>query len=358
MRGVYEMKKFLSLCLVVVMMTGLISITTGCKDERRRLYVFNCGDYIGEDVIEEFEDKYPNIKVVYDVFDSNEAMYSKLVNSGTAYDVIIPSDYMIERLIKEDRLNQLDMSKISNFNLISDEFKGNSFDPDNKYSVAYMWGTLGILYNKSLVTEEVTSWDILFDEKYSGQVLMQDSMRDAMCVALSRLGYSINTKNAAEIEAARDMLIAQKPLVAMYGVDTIKDPMINGSYALSVAWSGDAFWMQMENEDLEYVIPEEGSNVWIDSMVIPKTSKNTDDAYLFIDFMCSTEIAVENAEYICYSTAQKEAFAQLAYEDGSLWSENEIYNPSEETLDRCVTFIDLGDAQSLYQSAWEKIRLE
>ena len=275
------LSRIMTLAVTVVI---LLSCTpTPAKAAKKELYIFNCGDYIAETTVEKFEKAYPEYDVIYEVFDTNEAMYQKLVSSNIPYDVLIPSDYMIERLIKENRLKEIDMSQLENYKYIGEAYKNTNYDPDNKYSVPYMWGTLGILYNKEKVTETVDSWSILWDEKYSGQILMLDSMRDSMAVALKKLGYDLNTTNQAEIDAAAKALVEQKPLVAEYGVDILKDKMIQGSYSFTVAYSGDALYMQNQNAELnggesvlEYVIPKEGSNFCIDAMCIPTTSKNTE----------------------------------------------------------------------------------
>ena len=347
--------------LVMIAMITLSCFPTPASAAKTELYIFNCGDYIAETTVEKFEKAYPEYEVIYEVFDTNEAMYQKLVSSNIPYDVLIPSDYMIERLIKEDRLKEIDMTKLENYKYIGEAYKNTNYDPDNKYSIPYMWGTLGILYNKEKVTETVDSWSILWDEKYSGQILMLDSMRDSMAVALKKLGYDLNTTNQAEIDAAAKALVEQKPLVAEYGVDILKDKMIQGSYSFTVAYSGDALYMQNQNAELnggesvlEYVIPKEGSNFWIDAMCIPKTSKNTEGAMKFIDFMCSTEIAFDNVEYIEYSTPHTEALKEL----GEEYINNNIYNPSAEILANCDPFAYLEpEVQESYNKAWESVRL-
>ena len=347
--------------LVVTAVILLSCFPVSVTAAKTELYIFNCGDYIAETTVEKFEKAYPEYEVIYEVFDTNEAMYQKLVSSNIPYDVLIPSDYMIERLIKEDRLKEIDMSKLENYKYIGEAYKNTRYDPENKYSVPYMWGTLGILYNKERVKETVDSWSILWDEKYSGQILMLDSMRDSMAVALKKLGYDLNTTNKAEIDAAAKALLDQKPLVAEYGVDVLKEKMIQGSYSFTVAYSGDALYMQNQNAELnggesvlEYVIPKEGSNFWIDAMCIPKTSKNTEGAMKFIDFMCSTEIAYDNVEYIEYSTPHTEALKEL----GDEYINNNIYNPSAEILANCSPFAYLEpDVQENYNKAWESVRL-
>ena len=347
--------------LVMIATVMLSCFPTPASAAKTELYIFNCGDYIAETTVEKFEKAYPEYDVIYEVFETNEAMYQKLVSSNIPYDVLIPSDYMIERLIKEDRLKEIDMTKLENYKYIGEAYKNTNYDPENKYSIPYMWGTLGILYNKEKVKETVDSWSILWNEKYSGQILMLDSMRDSMAVALKKLGYDLNTTNQAEIDAAAKALVEQKPLVAEYGVDVLKDKMIQGSYSFTVAYSGDALYMQNQNAELnggetvlEYVIPKEGSNFWIDAMCIPKTSKNTEGAMKFIDFMCSTEIAFDNVEYIEYSTPHTEALKEL----GEDYINNNIYNPSTEILANCDPFSYLEpDVQESYNKAWESVRL-
>lgn len=350
------------LLLIVTLILFSCFPTKANAAEKTQLYVFNCGDYIAETTVEKFEAAYPEYEVVYEVFDTNEAMYQKLVSSNVPYDVLIPSDYMIERLIKEDRLKEIDMSKLENYKYIGEAYKNTNYDPNNKYSVPYMWGTLGILYNTEKVDDTVDSWSILWNEKYKGQILMLDSMRDSMAVALKKLGYDLNTTNTEEINNAAKALSEQKELVAEYGVDILKEKMIQGSYAFTVAYSGDALYMQNQNAELnggksvlEYVIPKEGSNFWIDAMCIPKTSKNTEGAMKFIDFMCSTEIAYDNVSYIEYSTPHTEALEKL----GDEYKNNTIYNPSADVLKNCTSFSYLEpEVQEEYNKAWESVRLQ
>ncbi len=343
--------------IAAVMLLLALMTAAGCSS-KQKLYVFNCGDYIDPGTIKAFEQEYPQYKVVYDTYDTNETMYQKLVSTNTPYDVIVPSDYMVSRLIQENRLKKIDMSKITNYGKIRKDLTGKSYDPQNEYSVPYMWGTMGIIYNKELVGDDVIdSWGDLWDEKYKGSILMLDSIRDTMAVALIwKYGLDeINTTDPEKIAEAGKLLEQQKPLVAQYGVDDIKDPMVRGNYALCLEWSGDAYAIIDESEyDLGYVIPKEGSNVWIDSMVIPTSSQNTEGAHLFIDFMCRTDIAVKNAEYIGYSTPQDEALAEL----GEGYEDDAVYNPSEEDLARCREFVHLGaDVMDKYNATWETFRL-
>jgi spermidine/putrescine transport system substrate-binding protein len=285
-------------------------------------------------------------------------MYQKLVSTNTPYDVLIPSDYMVSRLINENRLQKIDLSKITNYGKIRNELKNTTFDPQNEYTVPYMWGTLGIIYNKEKTGDDVIdSWDDLWDEKYKDSIIMLDSIRDSMAIALIKLyGLDeINCTDPEKIAAAGKLLEEQKKLVALYGMDDIKDPMIRGNYAMCVHYSGDAYAIIDESDhDLEYVIPKEGSNKWIDCMVIPTVSKNTEGAYLFIDFMSRTDIAAKNAEYIGYSTPQTEAMAEL----GEGYIDSDVYNPSDETLSNTKEFIALDQSvMDHYNTAWETFRL-
>lgn len=346
-------KKIMSLFVAVVMAVTLCTGLAGCNDGRTKLYVYNWGEYIDEDVLDLFEQEYPQYDIIYDTFATNEEMYQKVASGSVSYDVLIPSDYMIERMIKENFLLEIDTSSLENYGKIKSALKGQAFDPEDKYSVPYMWGTLGIVYNTTLVDESVDSWSILWNEKYNGQILMLESMRDTMGFTLKMLGYSLNTTSEKEVIEARDKLIAGKKLYADWGVDTLRDPMKNGSYAITVTWSGDAMDLMSENEDLAYVVPNEGSNVWLDSMVIPKTSKNIEGACLFIDFMCRTDIAMMNAEEIGYSTPQTEVLELL----GEEYINDPVYNPSDEVLGNCEVFVDLGDFLPVYNAAWEKVRL-
>lgn len=315
--------------------------------------VFNWGDYIGETTIEDFEKAYPGIKVNYQNFSTNEDMYVKIKTGGSPFDVAIPSDYMIKRMLDEGLLNKINMENIPNYKYIDDRFKNLSFDPDNQYSVPYMWGTVGILYNKTMVSDPVDSWDILWNKKYEKQIVMPDSERDSIGVTLKMMGLSMNTKNISELELARDKLIEQKPLVLSYAVDEVKDMMIAESAALAVVWSGDAYYCMSENENLSYVIPKEGTNYWFDSMVIPSTSKHQKEAEIFINYMCETETAFNNADYIGYATPHKEVMKML---DPDLVSDRSAY-PLQEDLAKYEIFEYPGDEiNKEYNRIWTEIK--
>lgn len=299
------MKKTFKVICALLSFVFACSALVGCGGEKTVLNIYNVGDYIDTDVIKMFEKENPNIKINYETFYTNEEMYIKVANKSTAYDVIVPSDYMVERLISEDLLYEIDYNNVPNMKNIGVQYLNKDYDPDNKYSVPYMWGTMGVLYNKTMVDEPVTSWKILWNEKYKDKIFMYNSERDTIAITLRMLGYSMNSKDDAELNAARDALIAQKDLVLAYCGDEVKDKMIANEGAMTIAWSGDAFYCIDENPDLAYAIPEEGSNLWFDSLVIPKTSQHKAEAEKFIDFMCRPDIAKMNAEYIGYSTANE-----------------------------------------------------
>ncbi len=347
------MKKILSIMLVLALtITAAISFT-GCGSSsggKVTLKVYNWGDYIGENVVKEFEDKY-NINVVYDTFATNEDMYVKLKSGGSDYDVAIPSDYMIKKMINENMVNKINFDNIPNYKFIEPKFKNLAYDPNNEYSVPYMWGTVGIIYNKTMVQEPVDSWNILWDKKYDKQIFMLDSQRDSIGITLKKLGYSLNTKNIDELEKAKDELIKQKDIVQAYVGDEVKDKMIMGEGAMAVVWSGDAVFMKRENTDLEYAIPKEGSNLWFDAMVIPTTSKHQKEAEMFINFMCDTEIAFENTDYIGYSTPQTETRKKLS-ED--LLSDIAAY-PTDDQIKNCEVFEDLDASIKDYDRIWTEI---
>lgn len=316
--------------------------------------VLNWGDYIDEDLLDQFTEE-TGIKVNYTPMANNEEMLVKLTATDSIYDVCFPSDYIIEKLIADNMLHELDKSNIPNLENIDERFLDLDFDPGNKYSVPYMWGTVGILYNTTMVDDPVTSWDILWDAKYAGKILMYDSIRDTIGVALMKLGYSLNTRDEAEIRAAEAVLIEQKPLVLAYLGDSIKDTMINGGGALAVVYSGDAMWCtdpEEGNGDLAYAVPETGSNLWFDNIVIPKTSKHTAEAEAFINFLCDAEVAKANTEYIGYSTPNAAAFELL---DES-YKNNPTYNPPQSLLDKCELFHDLGSFINVYNDSWNRIK--
>ncbi len=327
----------------------------GSSADREVLTVSNWGDYIDPQVIEDFEAEY-GVDVIYEEFATNEEMYVKIKAGASNYDIAIPSDYMIQKMAKEDLLLPLNFDNIPNYELIGSQYKNLEFDPENTYSVPYMWGTVGIAYNTTMVDDPIDSWDILWNDKYAKSIYMLNSQRDTMMVAQKRLGFSMNTKDEQELEQVKQMLVEQKPLVASYVGDEVKDLMIAGNAALAVVWSGDVVEMMWENPDIAFALPKEGTNQWVDSMVIPTTSQHKELAEKFINFMCSTEVALMNAEYIGYNTPQMEALEMLPEE---LTTNPDIY-PDASTLENgnFEVFVDLDDALPLYDRIWTEILAE
>jgi len=344
------MRKIKALVLIAIVASIAFSLV-GCGEDKPVLNVYNWGDYIDPEVIEQFEEEY-NVKVNYDTFATNEDMYVTIAKGGTSYDVAFPSDYMIERMIAEGLLEKINKDNIPNMKYIDEEFLDLDFDQNNEYSVPYMWGTVGILYNKKYVKENVDSWDILWNDEYKGQILMLDSQRDSIGVALKKLGYSLNTRNLDELEKAKEELIKQKPLVYAYVGDEVKELMVGEEAALAVVWSGDAVAMIRENENLAYAIPKEGTNIWFDNMVIPKNAQNKELAEEFINFMNRPEIAAKNAEYIGYSTPNTAARELLPDE----LKNSHVGYPSKEEIENTEIFLDLKDALTLYDKIWLEIK--
>ena len=345
------MKKGLFILVIISLMLVIVACNTSKKEV---LNVYNWGEYIDQEVLSKFEKEY-NVHVNYQNFASNEEMYVKLKNGESEYDVVFPSDYMIEKMIKEDMLAEINLDNIPNSSNVDSRFLNMEFDPENKYSIPYFWGTLGILYDKTIVKEPVDSWNVLWNEKYSKQILMYDSQRDSLGVALLKLGYSLNSRDEQELREAKDALIAQKPLVLSYVGDQGIDMMIGGEAAISVVYSGDAVYCMEENENLEYVVPKEGSNIWIDGMVIPKSSPNKELAETFINFMNDPEIAKMNTEYVGYSTPNKDTFDMIKDED---WTKHQAYSPSQDVLDRCELFRDPGEYVDLYGTIWTEFKAQ
>ena len=320
-----------------------------------KLVVYNWGEYIDPEVLTIFE-KETGIDVVYEEFETNEILYPKISSGAIAYDVICPSDYMIQRMIENDLLSEINFDNIPNIKNIGEQYMEQSkqFDPENKYSVPYCWGTVGILYNKTMVDEPVDSWSILWNPKYKDSILMQDSVRDAFGATLKYLGYSLNSTDLDELTEAKNLLIEQKPLVQAYVIDQVRDKMIGNEAALGVIYSGEAIYTQKENPNLEYVIPKEGSNIWIDSWVIPKNAEHKENAEKFINFLCRPDIALMNFEYITYSTPN-EAARELI-EDESIRN-SEIAFPDLSQYDNLETFQYLGtEADQVYGDLWNKVK--
>ena len=309
-KAVRTFKRVAALAVAVCLVIGCGVLVFSARQQTVTLNVYNWGMNIADgsddtlDIIAAFEEKYPHIKVNYSTYDSNEVLYTKLKNGGISVDVIIPSDYMIARMIKEDMLLELDFDNIPNYSYIDDTFKNTSFDPENKYSVPYTWGTVGILYNTKYVDEaDVTGWELLWNEKYDDKILMFDNSRDAFGIAQYLLGYDVNTTDPAELQACADKLAQQKPLVQQYVMDQIYSSMENEEAWIAPYYAGDCMLMMESNENLAFYLPQhQGFNMFIDAMCIPKACQEKEAAELFINFLCDPEISGENMNYICYAS--------------------------------------------------------
>ena len=336
------MKKMIALVLSMVLTLGCFAGVASAKGDKVTLYVYNWGQYIAEgdddsiDVIAAFEEAYPNIKVKYSTYDSNESMYAKLANGGITVDVIIPSDYMIGRMRQEGMLQELNYDNIPNAQYIDPSFRGMAYDPEDKYSVPYTWGTVGIIYNTKYVDEaDVTGWELLWNEKYADKILMFDNSRDAFGIAEYLLGYDVNTTDEAELKACADKLAEQKPVVQQYVMDQIFDAMENEEAWIAPYYAGDYLTMVEENEDLAFYRPaHQGFNVFIDAMCIPTCAQEKEAAELFINFMCSPEISAANLDFIGYSVPASES---KQYLDEDVVNDPVAY-PDEEELRNATSF--------------------
>ncbi|MCL2572438.1 MAG: ABC transporter substrate-binding protein [Defluviitaleaceae bacterium] len=312
--------------------------------------VFNWGEFIDPQVLSMFTQE-TGIAVNYSMYASNEEMYQRIRTGGADFDVLFPSDYMIQRMISQGMLARLNWDNIPNREHIYYRFWGMPFDPYDQYSVPYMWGTFGILYNTAIVDEPVYSWDILWNPRWANEIFMYDASRDTMGAALRRLGFSLNSTNIEEIHAARDSLIEQRPLVRAFAGDQIKDWMIVGDGALATVFSGDAVWAKQDNPDLNFIVPIEGTQIFLDSMVIPITTTRQREAEMFINFMTRPDIAYLNTRYIMYSTTNYTTLQMLP----DYMKDCTIYWPPEEIFYRLEAFEDLGDFKEEFERAWTEV---
>ena len=345
-------KRLVAVACILALIIGSVCMISSARQETITLNVYNWGMNIADgsddtlDIIAAFEEKYPHIKVNYSTYDSNETLYTKLSNGGITVDVIIPSDYMIARMISEDMLLELDFDNIPNYQYIDENFRNTAYDPENKYSVPYTWGTVGIIYNTKYVDEaDVTGWELLWNEKYAGKILMFDNSRDAFGIAQFLLGYSINTTDKAELQACAAKLLEQKPLVQQYVMDQIYSAMENEEAYIGVYYAGDCMLMMDSNEDLAFYLPEDqGFNLFIDAMCIPTCAQEKEAAELFINFMCEPEISGANMDYICYGSPLS---AAKEYMEAYL-AESEVVYPAQEILDKGSSYLFLPEEIARY----------
>ena len=357
-------KRCIAGALVVALIVGCGFLFFGNRQEKIILNVKNWGMNMADgtddtlDIIAAFEEKYPNIKVNMSYYESNEALFSQLSNGGITVDVIIPSDYMIDRMIQADMLLELNYDNIPNFSHVDDSFKNPAYDPENKYTVPYTWGTVGILYNSKYVDEaDVTGWELLWNEKYAGKILMIDNSRDAFGIAQYLLGYSVNTTDRAELQACADKLAQQRPLVQQYVMDQIYSTMENEEAYIAAYYAGDCMLMMENNPDLRFYLPEhQGFNLFTDAMCIPTCAKEKDAAEKFINFLCDPEISGANMDYICYGSPIS---AARDYMEDYL-AESPIVYPDQSVLDKGTAYAYLSEETSrfvegLYQSATKTV---
>jgi spermidine/putrescine transport system substrate-binding protein len=300
--------------------------------------VYNWGEYIDPEIVTQFE-KETGINVVYETFDSNEAMMTKIENGGTSYDVAMPSEYAIEKMKKNDLLIPIDQSKIPNLKNIDPYFLNLPFDPGNKYSIPYFWGTVGIAFNPSLLDGQTfESWEDLWDPSLKQEVILVDGAREVMGMGLNTLGYSLNTKDEKQLQEATNKLKTLSPNIKAIIGDEIVETMRRNESAVALVWSGQAADIMYVNEDIDYVVPSEGSNLWFDNMIIPKTAANVEGAHKFINFMLDPKIAAQNADYVGYSTPNKQAIKLM---DPEVTGDERFY-PTEEMRERLEVYKNLG----------------
>ncbi|MBO5373458.1 MAG: ABC transporter substrate-binding protein [Lachnospiraceae bacterium] len=350
------MKKHI-LCIAALLL-GCLTFT-GCSDssveEENTLTILNYGKYFDPDALQIFEEE-TGITIKYEEYESPEEMYTKYKAGSIDYDLLCTSDYMIHKLIEEGEVLEMNYDNIPEYKNIDPDIidSSASFDAEHKYTLPYFYGTVGILYDTNVVPEsEVQTWDVLWDEKYTGNIVMPNSVRDCLLVPLKRLNYSINETNEKHLRKALDLLFEQKPLVYAYFVDETADEMIAGNAALAVVYSGEAAYAQDEGENLGYTVPEEGSNLWIDSWFIPKTCKNQEKAELFLNFLCREDIAAMNFDYVYYATPHTAVYNSLDEESKN----NTTIFPTQETIDNCEVYVSLDrEETALYNKLWKELK--
>jgi spermidine/putrescine transport system substrate-binding protein len=350
---------FLALALALPMFAGCFTTSASAASDTVTINVYNWGQYISDgtdgylDVNAAFTEA-TGIKVNYMTYDTNESLYTKLKTGGSTYDIIIPSDYMAGRLIDEGLVQKIDYSNIPNYSYIDETYKNTEYDPTNEYSVPYTWGTVGVIYNTKYVDEaDVGSWDLLWNSKYSGKILMFDNNRDAFAIAEASLGYSLNTTDESELQAAANLLAQQKPLVQSYVMDQIFDKMIREEAWIAPYYAGDYLWMADDNEDLAFYFPEETYNMYIDCFMIPTSAEHKAEAEAYINFLLDPEICGQNLEYLGYSAPES---AAKDYMDEEV-AQSEIAYPSAETLARSENFLYLpAETNQLMDSLWLEVK--
>lgn len=325
------------------------------ENQDNEIVVFNYGDYIDVSLLKQFE-KETGIQVAYEEFLTPEAMYTKFKNGTMNYDLICCSDYMLDKMIQADEVREIDFASMEHVKNIGETYweLSRSFDPGNRFSLPYYWGTVGILYNTKKMDYVPDSWDALWDETYKDNIIMQDSVRDSFIPALIRCGYSINTTDRQQLRQGQKLLLEQKKLVQSYLVDEVRDDMVNEQAAMAVIYSGEASLATEYNEDLDFVVPKEGSDIWMDSWVIPKNGKNYKGAVKFLDFLCREDVAMKNFEYVYYSTPNEAVLGQIDQEEKE--DDPSIF-PPEDVIERCEIFQYLGqETEEFYNYMWKELK--
>ena len=369
------MRKKVSLLLVLILAFSSAFFLSGCGYEYQNpalegdftkhdlagttLNIYNWGEYISDgsegslDIVKEFE-KLTGIKVNYSTFDSNESMYSLIKHGGVSYDIVIPSDYMIERMINEDMLQKIDVDSLSNYHYVDSKYKNLYYDPNNEYSVPFSVGMVGLIYNTALVEGRPDSWSVMWDEKYTNDVLTFNNPRDTFAIAQFLLGYDINTDSIEEWDKAADLLKKQKSVLQAYVMDEVYNKMESGSAAIAPYYAGDYLSMVENNEDLAFVYPKEGTNIFVDAVCIPKNAENYEAAMLFINYLLEPQIALANAEFIYYATPNTAVTSNPEY---SLQG-NEILYPDEEDMPKTQYYHDMKqETRAYYDKLWQDVKL-
>lgn len=353
------MKKKVILVLSLILVLAATAFLTGCgggdAEGKGEVHVYCFGDYIDPALVDEFEEE-TGIKVVMDTFDTNEEMYPVIEKESVSYDVVCASDYMIEKMINKELLAEINYDNVPNLENLSQEYlkTAEKFDPGNKYSVPHTWGTLGILYNtKEIKKGSIASWNDLWKREYKEQIVMPDSMRDTMAIGLKAKGYSLNSTKESEIKAATDYLTEQKPLVYKYANDSARDLILGGSANIAVVWNGEVLYCQETNPELDFVIPKEGSEEFVDSWAIPASAKNKENAEKWINFMLDKDVAMTNFEYLTYSIPNN-AVIDSVRDDAAKMG---VLFPEDSVLEKCEALKNLGPAaDDLYTKYWKKFK--
>ena len=347
-------------CFMMAAVMACSGVLTGCGSKKTEvtdtLTVFNYGEYMDPDVLDQFTEE-TGIEVKYEEALTPEEMYTKYKSGAIEYDLLCSTDYMLQKLISEGELQEIDIDALENKENIGDKYWefSKAFDPDNNYTVPYFWGTLGILYDTTKVKEPVDSWNVLFNGEYSGEIVMQNSMRDMFMLALKALGYSLNSSDEKELKEAQELLLKQKPDVQAYLVDEARDEVVAGNATMAVVYSGEAYLGHQYNENLAYVIPKEGSNVWLDSWCVTKYCDNMDAAQKFLDFLCREDIAQKNFEYIYYSTPNEAVIESLSEEDRA----DEALVPSDDATKDCeVSLMTDEKTTDFMNELWKELKAD